>query len=510
VALILAACGAGGDAGSVTSSTVSSSTAPTTTAAPTTAVSTTLGSSATSTTVAPGPVTLDVFDPPCIDRGPSRPARALDPTGLDRLEPLGAEPVVQVLLPRATGVEAGSDVTTEAHVVPGGVLLVVRSLFDEGAGAMVALVDDDGPVRWVRCLVDSPSVVVVPSAGTPSEVFVATVTSRDGIGSSNLEAWSLADGAVSRTWDELLAEASGTPGTPVDDADLELLVVWSEGPQLGGSRGWARALVLGTARGRAIASDDRLYVVGPTGGVEVLAVPASTVGMMSFEPRYSLLDGNRRLALLAVDDELVAVQDGAAWTSDPSVLDAARPLRAVFGPIVGQEGEYGLAGVDATGDVRWNRDDLLMVGVEGLNAATSDGVSLVRACPAPRVNGPDGQCSAPLLVAIDPTSGRTLWERPGWWGVSVVADGRALVNGPFPDGPRPVPLPWELIDLRSGGRVGDRTWDEPWRFDIGCCASPEGAVVSGGAVVTVDGDTVELWYPEARTTPIVVVDLAEG
>jgi hypothetical protein len=29
-------------------------------------------------------------------------------------------------------------------------------------------------------------------------------------------------------------------------------------------------------------------------------------------------------------------------------------------------------------------------------------------------------------------------------------------------------------------------------------------------VVTVDGDTVELWYPEARTTPLVVVDLAEG
>lgn len=511
VALVVlsgAACGSSDDLATVPTTVASTSTVPATSAPPTTAVPATVAPSATPTTLDGGSAWREVWDPPCVDRAPSRPTRAIDVAGLDRLEPLGAEPVVQVLLPQATGVEAGSDVTTEVHAVPGGMLLVLRSMFDDSAGAVMTVIDDDGVVRWVRCLVDSPSVVAVPSVGAPTEVVVSWATYVDGIGSSTVEAWSLADGSVARTWDEMLASASGAVGDPVDDAELELLTVWSVGPLSGNDRGARRVVVLGTARGRAITDDDRLYVVGPTGNLEVLTMPPSTVGMMSFETRYTMLLG-KGLALLAIRDDLVALHDGATWSTDPDVLDDARPLRAVFDRVVDLDGESVLAGVDATGDVRWTRDDLLTVGVEGLDAVTTGGVALVRACSAPRVNAPDGNCGAPRLVAIDATDGRTLWERPGWWGVSVVGDGRALVNGPFPDGPRPVPLPWELVELRSGARIGDRTWDQPWRFDIGCCASLEGAVVSGGVVMTVDGDSVELWYPQARSTPLVEVDLAE-
>jgi hypothetical protein len=90
----------------------------------------------------------------------------------------------------------------------------------------------------------------------------------------------------------------------------------------------------------------------------------------------------------------------------------------------------------------------------------------------------------------------------------VVSDGRALIDGPFDDTAPAAPVPWVLVDLRTGEQVGAKTWSSPWRFSIGCCDEPAGVTWSGGVVVSYDENTVELWYPEARTTPLVEVDLA--
>ena len=96
-------------------------------------------------------------------------------------------------------------------------------------------------------------------------------------------------------------------------------------------------------------------------------------------------------------------------------------------------------------------------------------------------------------------------------GVSVIGDGRAMISGPYVDvageaNPPPSP-PWSMIDLATGEQVSTTTWSEPWRFGIGCCDSPEGAALAGGVVFTLDDKTVEMWYPEALTTPLQRIQL---
>lgn len=64
-----------------------------------------------------------------------------------------------------------------------------------------------------------------------------------------------------------------------------------------------------------------------------------------------------------------------------------------------------------------------------------------------------------------------------------------------------------LIRLATGQQAGTRTWSEPWHFGIGCRDEPTRADLSAGVVFTANADTVEMWYPDALTTPIRQVSL---
>lgn len=502
VGVTVAACGSG-DGSTTSATTAAPSSVPPTTTSPTTVVSTVAPTSAPVTTTAPttslAPVTLDAFEPDCVERGPSRPLPTLDMSGLDTFGPLGAEPVVQVELPRVVSDGVTDWVRVDAHPVPGGVLLLLRPYNGPLPVSMLTVVDADGAVRWVRCL-DGPVPIVraAPDGGEDAMLALTWVTyDAGGVGSSTIELWSLADGSLARTWDEVLADA----GVPVID-DAELGLVYTPAVDL---------LVVAPSADRLVTVDDRIYVIDPsTAAVETLAFPPTVVGAPLDQVQLSALDDGRLVQFGEAnglgEGRLVVVQDGDVWSSDPADLAAARPVHANF---LYSEGRQPLVGFDGTGDVLWRRDDLLAVPAEGFTVATSDGVVLARVCTAPPADDGADWCPGRQMVGVDASTGRTLWEREGWWTASVVADGRALMAGPFGDTAPVAPVPWTLVDLRSGEQVGARTWSDPWRFSIGCCDEPAGVTWSGGVVVSIDEDTVELWYPEVRTTPLVTVDLAE-
>lgn len=503
-AVVLVACGSGGGSGAPGSSDLPQPSAATTIPPSTTTAAT--GTTAASTsTVAPttttAPVTVDAFEPDCVERGPSRPLPALDTSGLDTFGPLGAEPVVQVLLPRVVVDDVADWVRVGALAVPGGLLLVLRPYNGMPEVAMLTVVDADGAVRWIRCL-DGPAPIVraAPDGGEGAMAALSWVTyDASGVGSSTVELWSLADGTLAHTWDEVLADA-GVP--PVDDVDLGF--VYTEAADL---------LVVAPSADRPATADDRLYLVDPrTAAVDLLPLPPTLIGTPLDQVQLSSLPDGRLVHLGEANGlnagRLVAVQDGDGWSSDPADLDAARPVQANF--LYGDQ-RQALAAFDGTGDLLWRRDDLLAVPAEGFAVALSDGVVLARVCTEPPSDDGMDMCPGPRMVALDAATGSTLWERTGWWTASVVADGRAMMTGSSrEDLSAPAPPPnWEVVDLRTGARVGEQTWSEPWRFSIGCCDEPAGVTWSGGVVVSLDEDTVELWYPEARSTPLVVVDLAE-
>ena len=95
------------------------------------------------------------FDPTCAER----PAVATEPPALDEaalgvLGPLGSAPNLVIDLPAALTAAGAGDATASVLRVPGGVLVTARAGEPVGE-SMVARVDADGSVRWVRCFADT-------------------------------------------------------------------------------------------------------------------------------------------------------------------------------------------------------------------------------------------------------------------------------------------------------------------------------------------------------------------
>jgi outer membrane protein assembly factor BamB len=203
---------------------------------------------------------------------------------------------------------------------------------------------------------------------------------------------------------------------------------------------------------------------------------------------------------------VAAVESGEGWSTAVGDLHAAVPVRAQYS-YASERQE--LVAIDSQGAKLWRRDDVLTIPAEGFHVALDGNVVLAAACSdVPDIDG--DWCPGRKLLALDAATGRTLWERKGAWAVSVLGDGHVLIAGPFETEvatPAPDPARWTMIELSSGNSVGDHTWTVPWSFGIGCCDEPQGASRSGAVVFTVDDDTVEMWYPEARSTPLERVSL---
>ncbi len=492
-----AACGGGEDAAVGTTSPAVTSTSTTAPAEP--ATTTTSTPRDPTTTSAPPATTDDRFDPACVEREPAGPAVAPDHPALEDFAPLGAEPVVQLVLPTMAAASPAPWTRASASRIPGGMLVLIRPESWSGASTpnVLVAVDADGSIRWQRCLDPAPDVVRVAGVGNPTEMILGWSTyGPAGLVDATYELWSLADGRPSRTWGEALA-ASGITGPAASNHTQQWV-------------GESSLLVLRPDGSRGIDASDALLVVDPaTMAMRAIPYPPRTVGLLLDAVDLRVASDGRLIALEAVSGvpggRATAVERDGGWSTSSADLDAALPVRGEFSYAASPPV---LLGLDATGSQRWQREDVVAKPTEGFDVATQGGVVLASACSA----GPseDEWCPGPKLIAVDADTGSTLWQRDGHWAVSVIGDGRALVSGPRSDaiGATPPPPPvWTMIDLATGEQVGTTSWTEPWHFGIGCCEDPLGASLFGGVVLTYDAESVELWYPAEATTPLRRVDL---
>ncbi len=462
---------------------------PSTTASP----ATTIASTVPVTTPAPD----DGLAPRCVERGPGR--EPLAPVVLpDTLGPLGAAPVVDLSLPTAsTGGLVDDWPRTGAITVPGGVLVwMVPNNATTDVGRVVA-VDADGVIRWQRCLDRRPSMVLAAAQSESGEALVLSYTVSSGATTWLWEVWSLADGRVTRTLDDLVA-ASGVTG-PVAGQRTPVYGVYGMVPD---------ALLLAPERDGAadLSAAALLRIDLATMTATPLAMPpipmeGNSLGTLP-DGRLAVFGGR----ILGSLYEVVAVQQGEGWTVDRDALQAARPAAVTFDYGVDGSGEA-LVGFDAFGAELWRRADLTPIRAEGFTVEGDGAVAVASTC-GPRASVDDIGCPDAAIEGVDARTGRTLWRLEGQYGVSIVVDGVAFTTGPFDPGVA-APTVWTMIDTRTGRPVADdQRWGEPSWFGIGCCDSPEVAWVDGSVVFTVDEVHLQVWYPRQLSTPTVTASLA--
>ena len=503
VVLAGAACGSSDADPSVGSSnttgtaatTASTDVSSTTEAVSTTAVpATTTESTAPGTTLAPD----DRFTPGCIERGPSRvplPAAALP----DTLGPLGAAPVVDIALPEVNMPDGTTDWSrTSAIAIPGGVLLWLVPYNSPTEVGMVVAVDADGAIRWQRCLDWRPMRVFADASSESGEALVLTFDNTSpGVFETRWEVWSLADGQITRSLDDVVV-ASGITGevagyrTALYGITLDDLLL---APEIDGNID--------------MSVDSLLRIDLATMTASTVAMPP--VALTGYSDDFASLPDGRLVAfgpqVLGAVRAVAAVQEGDGWSTDPAALQAARPAAVEFGPYL-DGGDQPLVGIDAFGTELWRRADLNPINGEGFRVALDGDIAVASTC-GPRDASGNGWCPDAAVEGVDARTGRTVWRLDGNYAVSIVADGVALIAGPFDSDPSTIePTVWTMIDTATGRQVADdQRWGEPYWFGIGCCDSPEVAWVDDGVVFTVDEVDLQVWYPRQFSTPTVSTSL---
>lgn len=174
-------------------------------------------------------------------------------------------------------------------------------------------------------------------------------------------------------------------------------------------------------------------------------------------------------------------------------------------------GSDGVVAIDGLGDMLWERPDLAPPPHEGFDMSPvqghgDDAVVLLNACLG--FDADASSCERETLMGLSVADGSTLWswDRPA--GVSLVADGLAVVA---------TDAGYELIDVRTGATVeGSPTW-APADFAQECCGAGDYFFVGhDGAIgwtVSADywepepGPHVKIWYPADETAATRTVDL---
>jgi DNA-directed RNA polymerase specialized sigma24 family protein len=185
------------------------------------------------------------FDPTCTER----PAATTEPTvieetALDAFGPLGAAPNLIIDLPAALTDAGPGDATASVLRVAGGVLVTARAGELDGE-SMVARIDADGTVRWVRCFADTAVVRGLSGAALAD----AAAIQFPGAGSTWQEL-SLVDGSPGAEVAEPPLPAVTATGDPVPWPDPALATLPGEAFTAGGTNGVT--VVLGCA---ALAAD---------------------------------------------------------------------------------------------------------------------------------------------------------------------------------------------------------------------------------------------------------------
>ena len=471
----------------------------------------TSSSTSTPVTVAPGALG---FVPACTDMADASSAPITTPEDplLGVLGPLGAEPTLRITVPRLNISPVMQPVVPSvlSRRVPGGVLLIVTSgdfmtgqLFGQPITppfdqSILAVVNDDGTIRWQRCLTDELgglSAVATGDGAVATQAVVDVVTTiDDGSYKTDYRIIDLADGRdTGSVHDKAIAAGLG----PNEVAE-NLMAANSH------------TLLFANATNGSIAASDRIVRVDlDTMAVTLLHVPRAAVGLPHAAPWLAITPAGDP-AIFTGDfsgapRKAIALMHRGRWLSEaaagPALWAASYPI------VVGYDFSVPNpvpSATDVHGKVVWTRPDLVGTGGEGIFLISSDGTAIGVMC----TNG-DPQCTDPELVALDVATGRDKWRMKGYVVVAFVADGLAMVHPPSTPGDTE---PWQLIDLDTGSPIAaDQRWGDPNAFassrGSGCCLPVSHSEALGAMVVTQDLQTVSVWLPKALTRPAVSVSL---
>ncbi len=419
----------------------------------------------------------DRWTPTCVDRFGRGDAVFAADVGLDQFGPLGAVPGLDITLPsyRSPEQTEATEPTVVVSRVDGGVVVLARPFEGEDSDAYVlSVIDDDGAVRWRRCLDGNYAGSVLTSPGA-TRVTVGEYPPTNG------------DGAP--TWHTFALDTGLDRDPFAIPADMDELVV--DGP----------FAVFGPSGDRITTDDDRLAVLDLRTEVLGMIQFPPDLGVPAFRHEFEVIDeGSGAFRVLQrVDGQQSAVRgvwvDGV-WTADAEVIRASRGVRAVL-----TFDERGWEGRDATGAVVWSHPDLLDIRREGFLSAESGPTTVINACREQS----DAGCVDGSLVGIDTATGDIRWERIGNRGVATTGDGFAIITNDAGDG-------WEMIDTLTGELVDEsQQWAGIEPFEQQCCGGGDVVWVgrNGGVVFAVNIDRVRVWYPQGRSDATITTSLMD-
>lgn len=439
------------------------------------------------------------FEPACHDQVNERdPAGASDDPAFETLTVVGDHPALDIGLPTAV---SGDNAATGAPIagavrIPGGLLVTIAAPSTGWfPGGMVAAVDLDGVVRWVRCIRDGlTGPVVAPLEANPDRVLLGTSRSDGGTISYSWDVVSLADGNTLGSLDDLVADA-----------------------RLRDAAASNRQLIL-AERGVAVFApqSDHVFDVSVDGLLRVdldtwtlstTTVPPEFDGHPAGELQLALgTDGSLLRMGHLLDSQLrvpQSVEVNGTWNTDENLR------RSVWGPVVDAwyDGPPRLASWDATGVVRWS-SDIRFPGREGFMYGRSGDVEVAVSCgPADDVS----PCPDERLVGVDAETGGELWSLPGWRIVGPMNDGIAYVTDSVDVMVGEQPTGWFILDTQTGRLADGPSWSGLETFRTGCCGEYDyqHTAVLGGILVAVSGQTMRVWFPAtltpATTTTVTLV-----
>jgi hypothetical protein len=424
---------------------------------------------------------------------------AADEDELDVFGPIGAAPSVDVELPEGHSEMTGELMTTSAVStrIPGGVLLSIGSNSNGYfPGGMLAAIDHDGTVRWVRCFDEFVrSVLVASTNSAPTEALVGWLVPSDAVlWAYEWSVLSLADGTITRSLDDVIA-ASGISST----------VVAATPVASGGS-----IAVLGSDPESVVdVEKDRLLLVDL---VEVTAsqlrYPSDLEGHVAREMDVAI-NPDGQLLRMEFDSDLgyqlpTALEVDGSWVTDATALVDAWPVTAGYSVVPPADGGWpALAAYDAAGRPVWRRDDVVLPPSEGFQAGVDGDVVVAESC----VSGDETEVRPCKLGGYSLVDGKTLWQLDGYNGAVALGDGVAMVSTPIEASEID---PWMLIDTDTGEIAAtDQHWDDPDAFVTECCGGDEFFRVSrhGGVLVVFSDRFVRIWHPRAMAHPTVSLAL---
>lgn len=422
---------------------------------------------------------VTAWNPDCVERTGNGESPSTVDEALTRFTTLAADPSLDIAIPTVETPNGSEPPLVRTAVVPGGVALTLDGfLGSQGYVTAVTVIDDDGSVRWRRCLRTSGvSGLLMPDGGSETLAIVSVLIDGDSVGS------------VIQTIDLASGLDVGSP-TSYDDS----FVAYVDDDRVLLATTWVRLVEL---------DDDLLVVNIEDGSVTPVPYPEIAVGGLSDSVRFEIVagDGVTRLAGIELGEALPSVVwTGDSWSSDPEDLRSLPPtVRIPFG------NDEPLQLIDGAGDVVWEVDGFHSISREGFNNAITDSVVLAMECLdwaddlgcqwVDETTPPREQ-----LAAFDLATGERLWARPGGQAFAAIDGDRGIVTAE---------QGWELIDLRTGERVGDQTvaaWpqDDIWANE--CCGAGDyiWTRLDGGVLFESTGERLRVWLPPEATTPTTI------